>query len=62
MYLKASATVKLWVTTPILIDLNLVELNYYPFKINLDRYNESCNVEENLSGNLCVPNETRHKC
>ena len=49
-------------TTPILIDLNLVELNYYPFKINLDRYNESCNVEENLSGNLCVPNETRRKC
>lgn len=49
-------------TTPILIDLNLVELNYYPFKINLDRYNESCNVEENLSENLCVPNEIRRKC
>ena len=29
---------------PILIDLNPVELKYYPFKINLDKYNGSCNV------------------
>ena len=28
---------------PILIDLNPVELNYYPFMISLDKCNASCN-------------------
>ena len=29
---------------PILIDLNPVELKYYPFMISLDKCTESCNV------------------
>ena len=40
---------------PILIDLNLVELKYYPFLINLAKGNLSCNV---LSPKICVPKET----
>ena len=29
---------------PILIGLNLIELNYYPFIISPDKCNENCNV------------------
>ena len=28
---------------PTLIDLNPIELNYYPFMISLDKYSGSCN-------------------
>ena len=41
---------------PILIDLHPVELKYYPFMINLDKCNGSCNV---LSLKICVPKETK---
>ena len=41
---------------PILIDLNPVELKYYPYIISLDKCSESCNV---LSPKICVPNETK---
>ena len=29
---------------PILIDLNPIELNYYPFIISLDKCNRNCNA------------------
>ena len=48
---------------PTFIDLNLLELNYYPFQISLDRFNGSCTVVDDLSTKICVPSETkRRKC
>ena len=44
---------------PIVIDLNPVELKYYPFMISLDKCSGSCNV---LSPNICVPKETKDMC
>ena len=41
---------------PALIDLNPIELKYYPFMIGLNKCTASCNV---LSLKLCVPKETR---
>ena len=43
---------------PTIIDLNPVELKYYPFMISLDKYSGSCNV---LSPKRCVPKKN-HKC
>ena len=40
---------------PTLIDLNPVELKYYPFMISLDRSTGSCNA---LSPKICVPTQT----
>ena len=34
------------------------ELHYYPFAVNLDRCVESCNIINDLSNKLCVPNKT----
>ena len=31
-------------TRPFLIDLNTVELKYYPYIINLDKFKGSCNT------------------
>ena len=39
-----------------LIDLNPVELKYYPFMITLNKCTGSCNV---LSPKICVPKETK---
>ena len=36
---------------PILIDLNPVELKYYPFTVSIDECSGSCNV---LSSKICV--------
>ena len=41
---------------PTLIDLSPVELRYYLFMINLDKYSGSCNV---LSPKKCVLKETK---
>ena len=41
---------------PTLIDLNPVELKYYPFIISLDKRTGSCDV---LSPKICVPKETK---
>ena len=41
---------------PTLIDLNPVELKYYPFMISFDKCTGSCNV---LSPKICVPNEAK---
>ena len=40
---------------PTLIDLNPVELKYYPFMINSDKCTGSCNI---LSPKICVPKES----
>ena len=47
-------------TRPTLIDLNPVELNYYPFMISLDKCNGSCNALDHLSTKKCVPSETKN--
>ena len=44
---------------PTLINLNPIELRYYPFMINLDKCNVSCNV---LSPKVCVSKEKKEKC
>ena len=41
------------------IDLNPVELKYYPFIVSLDTYNGSCNSGNDLSLKICVPNKTK---
>ena len=41
---------------PTLIDLNPVELKYYPFMISLNKCTGSCNV---LSPKICDPKETK---
>ena len=40
-----------------LIDLNPVELKYFPFMVSLDKCNGSCNI---LSPKICIPKETKH--
>ena len=42
---------------PTLIDLNPVDLKYYPFRISLDKRNENFNL---LSPKICVPKETKN--
>ena len=44
---------------PTLIDLNPVELNYYPFMVNLDKFSESCNSVDDLSTKICVLSKTK---
>ena len=41
---------------PTVIDLNPVELKYYPFITSLDKCNENCNV---LSPKICVLKENK---
>ena len=41
---------------PTIIDLNPVELKYYPFMISLNKFTGSCNV---LSPKICVPKESK---
>ena len=41
-------------TRPSLIDLNPLELNYYPLVISLDKYNGSCNAVDDLSTKIYV--------
>ena len=45
-----------WLVRPTLIDLNPVELKYYPFMISLNKCTGSCNV---LSPKICVLEETK---
>ena len=45
-------------TRPNLIDLNPIELNYYPFMISLDKCNGGCNIVEYLSATICVLSKT----
>ena len=32
-------------------------MRYYPFMVNLDRCNGSCNFLDDPSGRICVPNK-----
>ena len=41
---------------PTIIDMNPVELKYYPFMTSLNKCTGSCNV---LSPKICVPKETK---
>ena len=47
-----------FMTRSTLIDLNDDEYNqglhYYPFMVNLDRCNGSCNTPDDLSNRICV--------
>ena len=43
---------------PTLIDLNSVELKYYPFLISLKKCSGNCNV---LSPKICVPKKAKDK-
>ena len=42
-----------------LIDLNPVELHFYPFMISLDKFNGSCNAADDQSTKICVPSKTK---
>ena len=43
---------------PTLIDLNAIELNYFPFMISLDKCKGSWNAVDDLSTKISVPSET----
>ena len=47
---------------PTLIDLNPVELRYYPFMISLDKCTGSCLILNVLSSKIGVPKEIKDKC
>lgn len=38
--------------------MNLDELNWWPFKVSLDRYDDSYKTVEDPFGWICVPNKT----
>ena len=42
-----------------LIDLNSIELNYYPFTISIDKCSGSFNVVDDVSTKIWVPSETK---
>ena len=44
---------------PTLIDLNPIEINYYPSMIGLYKCNGCCNLVDNLSTKICFPSETK---
>ena len=46
-------------TRPTLLDINSIELKYYPFMITLDKCNGSCNVVDDLSTKSCAPSESK---
>ena len=48
-------------TRPFLINLNPLEVKYYPFLITLDKCNGNCNTLNNISDKICVPNGTEDK-
>ena len=35
------------------------ELHFYPFAVKLDRFVGSCNIVNNFSNKVCVPNKTK---
>ena len=45
---------------PTVIDLNPVELKYYPFMISLDKCSGSYGSADDLSTEICVPSETEN--
>ena len=49
---------ELCMSRPNLIDLNPIELNYYPFMVSLDKCSGSCNVADDLSKIASVPSKS----
>ena len=47
---------------PILIGLNHVEIQCYPFMTSLDKYKGSCNSVDDLSKKKMCSKEKRHNC
>ena len=45
-------------TRAFLVDLNPIELKYYPCIIPLDKCNPNCNTLGEISGRICTPNKT----
>ena len=46
-------------TRPFLINLNPMELKYYPFMISLDEYRGIYNAANDLSTKICAPSITK---
>ena len=44
---------------PTLIDLNLVEFNYYSFMVSLDKCSGSCNSGNDFSAKIFVPSKSK---
>ena len=44
------------IAMPTLIDLNPLEIKYYPCMISSDKFSRNCNI---LSPKICVPKETK---
>ena len=44
---------------PTPINLNSVKLNYYPFKVSLNKSSGSCNGADDLSKKICIPGKIR---
>ena len=36
------------------------ELHYYPFAVNLETYVGRCNILDNLTNRVCIPNKTEN--
>ena len=45
---------------PTVIDLNPVELKYYPFMVSLDKRSGSCNAVDDLSTKICVSSKRKY--
>ena len=52
-----SLNIGLCMTSLTFVDLDPVELDYYPFIVSLDKCNGSCSAVDNLSTKLCVLSE-----
>ena len=48
-----------YMTRPMVVNLNPVQLNYYLFMISLDKRNGSCNLVDDSSAKISVSNKTR---
>ena len=49
---------ELFLAIPTLINLNPNKLHYYPFMVNANRLNGSCNTFDDPYGGICVSNKT----
>ena len=58
-FTKSLATTEPYMIRAFLTDLNPVELKYYPFMINLDKYSVSYNSDDDSSTKICVPSKTK---
>ena len=42
-----------------IVNLNHIELKYYPFMISLDKCNRSCDAVDEFCTKICVPSKTK---